>query len=123
MADDTKNDHQLKNYILGVDLGTTTVKVALIDKETHSIVKTNSRETQATTHTETSPNANEQDPQKIVGALQICLSGLQSELRARVGCVAITGQMHGVVLWKHGVSWKQRKSNSYGRFDIEVSCV
>ena len=109
MAPDN-NKH--RRYILGIDLGTTTTKVALVDRETKEIVRTLSRESQSSVHSDQGPLGNEQDAQKILTALQFCLSGLPKEDLVRVKKIGIAGQMHGVILWKKGKGWM---CNDYGR--------
>ena len=65
--------------VLGIDIGTTSVKVALVDKATKNVVRTKSRETHANTHSDLDSIGNEQDPTKILTALQICVSGLPKD--------------------------------------------
>ena len=105
-------------YILGIDLGTTTVKVALMERTNRTIVKTLSRETKAQIHSDVGSLGNEQDPQKILTALQFSVSALPKEDLLRVRGVAISGQMHGVILWKNGEGWSR---NQYGRYEVGQS--
>ena len=58
-----------------------------------------------------------QDPQKILIALQYCLSGLPKEDLVRVKKIGVSGQMHGVVFWKRNQGWI---CNDYGRFVFNV---
>ena len=102
-------------FILGIDLGTTTVKVALVDARTKQTVRSKSRETKADIHSDQGCLGNEQDAARIVTALQFCLSGLPKENLLRVVKIGISGQMHGVMLWKSGQAWTQ---NQFGRFDV-----
>ncbi|XP_037274959.1 sedoheptulokinase isoform X1 [Rhipicephalus microplus] len=108
-----------KGLILGVDLGTTTVKACLVSPE-GTAVSSLSRETKATLASELGSLGSEQDAHKICTALQFCLSQLPKEQLARVTRVAVSGQMHGVVLWKHGSGWKR---NAFGRFDVDMVSV
>ena len=105
-------------YVLGIDLGTTTVKVALMERVNRTITKTLSRETKAQIHSDVGSLGNEQDPQKILTALQFCVSALPKEDLLRVRGVAVSGQMHGVILWKDGDGWHR---NQYGRFEVGQS--
>uniref|UniRef100_A0A224YYS5 Sedoheptulokinase n=1 Tax=Rhipicephalus zambeziensis TaxID=60191 RepID=A0A224YYS5_9ACAR len=105
-----------KGLVLGVDLGTTTVKACLVSPE-GSAVSSLSRETKATLASDLGSLGSEQDAHKICTALQFCLSQLPKEQLARVTRVAVSGQMHGVVLWRHGSGWKR---NAFGRFDVDV---
>ena len=109
-----QSHHHHPHYVLGVDLGTTTVKVALLDDKTKAVVRVKSRETAASVHSDLGSIGNEQDPNRILTALQFCLSGLAKEDLVRVRRVGVSGQMHGVILWKEGSGWAR---NSYGRFE------
>lgn len=111
MATNGKNNE----YVLGIDLGTTTVKVALLERCQRGILKTLSRETKACVHSDVGSLGNEQDPQKILTALQFCVSGLPKEDLLRVKGVAVSGQMHGVILWRDGEGWNR---NQYGRYEV-----
>lgn len=106
-------------FILGIDLGTTSVKVALIDSATKTVSKTKSRETHAYIHDDVQTCKNEQDPDKILHALQFCVSGLAKEELRKVIKIGISGQMHGIVLWKHGQGWSL---NINGRFERGEVC-
>lgn len=106
--------------VLGVDLGTTTVKACLVSEGTdgrRAAVSSLSRETKATLASDLGSLGSEQDAHKICTALQFCLSQLPKEQLARVARVAVSGQMHGVVLWRQGSGWKR---NAFGRFDVDV---
>lgn len=109
---------KVRHYILGIDLGTTTVKVALLDSDTGEVIKLLSRPTKATVASEIGVEGREQDPLKILTALQFCVSGLPKEDQINVKCIGVSGQMHGVVFWKHGQAWRQ---NSFGRYEIHSS--
>lgn len=75
MAKDPKSSNGCE-LILGLDLGTTSVKAALLKKDTREILKTKSRETDAFVHnSEPNSQKNEQDVDKILTALQFCVSG------------------------------------------------
>ena len=115
MAATEAKHHNHEHYILGIDLGTTTVKVALLNDKTGDVVRMKSRETQAGMHSDLSSVGNEQDPQKILTALQFCVSGLPKEELVRVRRIGIAGQMHGVILWKRQTGWTR---NSFGRFEV-----
>lgn len=106
-----------KGLVLGVDLGTTTVKACLVSSEGGSAVSSLSRETKATLASDLGSLGSEQDAHRICTALQFCLSQLPKEQLARVTRVAVSGQMHGVVLWRRDSGWKR---NAFGRFDVDV---
>lgn len=109
------------HLVLGVDIGTTTVKACLVDG-TRTVLQSASRETKSSMASELGPAGNEQDVQRICTALQFCVSRMTKESLARVTHVAISGQMHGCVLWKQGEAWKR---NNFGRYEVEdaVSCL
>lgn len=101
--------------MLGIDIGTTTVKACLVPVGANAAIATQSRETQATLASELGPLGSEQDVHKICTAVQFCLSRLPKEHLVHVTKIAVSGQMHGVLLWKHGKAWKQ---NVFGRYDV-----
>ncbi|CAM4668304.1 unnamed protein product [Caretta caretta] len=98
--------------VLGIDLGTTSVKAALVVETAQGQIVTQScsRETQAQAN---SPAAGaqgmEQDVQKIIKALNECLAAFPQEHLQRVSRIGISGQMHGVVFWKtnQGCKWAE----------------
>ena len=102
-------------YILGIDVGTTTVKVALVDLETQQVARTLSRETQGNIHSDEGSVGSEQDAQKILSAVRLCVSGLPKELLLHVEKIGISGQMHGIMYWKSNGAWKL---NSVGRHEL-----
>lgn len=118
MANNGKGNNNVE-YILGIDLGTTSVKVALINKQNKTIVKTKSRETHGYIHGDVNSQRNEQDPDKILTALQFCLSGLPKDDLRHVVKIGISGQMHGVILWRRDNGWSQNKCS---RFEVGDIC-
>ena len=48
-----------------------------------------------------------QDVAKIYGALHSCIAKMPKDQLRRVIHIAVCGQMHGVVLWKHGEAWSR----------------
>ncbi|XP_067120605.1 sedoheptulokinase-like [Centruroides vittatus] len=106
---------------LGIDIGTTTVKVCLINIENGEKCESLSRETKARMPSDLGHLGSEQDVHKICTALQFCLSRLPKESLSRVAKIGISGQMHGCVLWKQDSAWKQ---NHFGRYEVDaVSCL
>ena len=85
-------------YHLGLDLGTTSVKVALLDAVTKKCVQAYREETAAVIN-ETKPEFAEQNVQAIVAKLENAVKKIPAELLAKVRYVGICGQMHGCVLW------------------------
>ncbi|GAB6018691.1 hypothetical protein CHUAL_000367 [Chamberlinius hualienensis] len=106
--------HPRSSYVLGIDIGTTTVKVCLADISTKKPIQTLLRETKSSLTSDQSHLGNEQDVHKICTALQFCLSRLSKDSLQRVVNIGISGQMHGVVLWKQSEGWKQ---NQFGRYE------
>ena len=88
MAPDSKH----RRYILGIDLGTTTTKVALVDTQTKDTVRTLSRETQASTHSELGSLGNEQVSLLIV-SVELC--SLRDHARPRY-FFTVSERSHGV---------------------------
>ena len=89
---------QETGLVLGIDLGTTSVKVSLYDgKET---IQSASCDTHSKfVCSSQPPGAAEQLTSKIMQTCETCLSRLDSEKLSRVKRVGITGQMHGCVCW------------------------
>lgn len=85
---------------LGIDLGTTSVKVCLYRIKDETLVSSNIKPTESTIQSDIGPSGSEQDPSLILKAVQECLTGVPLEQRRCVKCMAVTGQMHGVMLWK-----------------------
>jgi len=83
---------------LGIDLGTTSVKVCLINKGDKSIIRTVSMETKADLASDVN-GGSEQDTIKIITTVVQCLKEIPEAIREKISCIGVTGQMHGVVLW------------------------
>ncbi|XP_069136174.1 sedoheptulokinase-like [Argopecten irradians] len=84
--------------VLGIDLGTTSVKVSLFHQASRSVISTVSKATKADVPSDVETGS-EQLASKIFTTLQECMSELQEERCRQVKCIGITGQMHGVVMW------------------------
>lgn len=92
-------------YALGVDLGTTSVKVALLKCSSKELVESVTEPSSASVHAYESPStpgADEQDVNKVVECLDSCMAQLDQEKLKRVTRIGVCGQMHGCVLWKSG---------------------
>lgn len=93
--------------ILGIDLGTSSIKVALVTQGSNPRVETSlSRDTGLVSGHSLSnfkifylPNEHTQDVGKIFQCLHILLSTIPLRLMARVTAITVTGQMHGVMGW------------------------
>ena len=82
---------------LGIDIGTTSVKTALINNTSGLIVARNSIEHCA--NLSTSENYREQSVHKLFLALNNCIKLLPRDAAKLVKDIAVCGQMHGCVLW------------------------
>ena len=87
-----------RNISLGIDIGTSSVKICLLDIDTQCTVFTTSEPTRATV-TGLDAGKDEQDVNKIIDAVHVCLMRVTDKNRADVKCIAVSGQMHGVVFW------------------------
>ncbi|CAG9861992.1 unnamed protein product [Phyllotreta striolata] len=85
-------------YVLGIDLGTTSVKVSVVDADTKRLVEHQAKATNSEAPS-SAPGAREQHVPTIISALNICLSKLDADARRRVAEIGVCGQMHGVVFW------------------------
>ena len=88
-----------KKYSLGIDIGTTSVKVCIFDLETNKVLSKQSKDTQANVPSDQGSEGNKQDVPKIISALHSCVSRLPKELLKQVKIIGVCGQMHGVMLW------------------------
>ncbi|XP_014662311.1 PREDICTED: sedoheptulokinase-like [Priapulus caudatus] len=105
-----RNEH--RDLVLGIDIGTTSVKATIIEKSTKHIVQTQCRPTSAEHGSDVDVQANEQCSQRICTALQHAVSMLKKDHLIHVKTIGVCGQMHGVVLWKSGEAWTR---NNFGR--------
>uniref|UniRef100_A0A915CXU1 Carbohydrate kinase FGGY N-terminal domain-containing protein n=1 Tax=Ditylenchus dipsaci TaxID=166011 RepID=A0A915CXU1_9BILA len=87
----------MSSTFLGIDIGTTTLKICLIN-EKKEIIKEADATPNATVKLDdpSVEKGHEQDPRKIV---QSIFDQLQSFDLSKVNLIGISGQMHGVVLW------------------------
>ncbi|NXA05338.1 SHPK Sedoheptulokinase, partial [Sapayoa aenigma] len=99
-------------YVLGIDLGTTSVKAALVTGTERGLALAHScsRETRAHTDSlEAGAQGMEQSVQRIIKALNECLAALPQQQLQQVSHIGISGQMHGVVFWRSdkGCRWTE----------------
>lgn len=90
-----------KKYSLGIDIGTTSVKVCIYDAETNKVLSKQSKDTQANVPSDQGSEGNKQDVPKIISALHSCVSRLPKELLKQIKIIGVCGQMHGVMLWSN----------------------
>lgn len=73
----------LKNLLLGIDIGTSSVKVSLLDSQTSQSVHIKSVPTKANVNP-SHPKGDEQDVTKIFRAMQECLKSVPENLMKEV---------------------------------------
>ncbi|NXG35819.1 SHPK Sedoheptulokinase, partial [Dromaius novaehollandiae] len=108
--------------VLGIDLGTTSVKAALVvgGERGQVVAESCSRETQAQAGSPgAGPQGMEQDVRKIIRALNECLAALPQQQLQRVSHIGISGQMHGIVFWKSDQGCKWTESGTGPTFEPE----
>ncbi|KAF4523597.1 hypothetical protein B566_EDAN014571 [Ephemera danica] len=105
-----------QQYVLGIDIGTTSVKVNLIDLTTKKAVARQTKDTRADVPSELgAAGGNKQDAQRITTALHGCVSRMPRDKLKQVISIGVCGQMHGVVLWQQGKAWDRQ-----GEHDVPV---
>ncbi|XP_044734649.1 sedoheptulokinase-like [Chrysoperla carnea] len=115
------SDRQL---LLGIDIGTTSVKVCVVDSETKEVIASQQKDTQANVPSDLGTEGNKQDVPKIISAFTACVSRLPKDLLRQVVRIGICGQMHGVMLWnddgEESRAWSriEREDNTFIRYDI-----
>lgn len=109
--------------ILGIDLGTTSIKVVLLDKRSRTVAASHTLPTTSeilnnsdikvstlmneTTYSRTCGRtsviclhqAKEQHTGRIIETLNRCVSLLPSDALKHVGTIGLSGQMHGLLFW------------------------
>ncbi|XP_008300070.1 sedoheptulokinase, partial [Stegastes partitus] len=100
----------MSNFILGLDVGTTSVKVVLLETGSRSEAATQTLPTKCDLSDSSGIKAKEQDTGRIVDAVNRCLGLLPADKLQRVSRIGVTGQMHGVLFWKakSGCDWSDR---------------
>ncbi|XP_012273231.1 sedoheptulokinase [Orussus abietinus] len=89
-----------KQLVLGIDVGTTSVKAILVSIDSKEIMAKQSKDTQANVPSDLGVEGNKQDVPKILSTVHNCISRLPKDLLRQVQFIGICGQMHGVTLWK-----------------------
>ncbi|XP_038059434.1 sedoheptulokinase-like [Patiria miniata] len=90
-------------FVLGIDIGTTSVKVSLYDPQSKQTLQSAACETHAKISHDRQPSgAAEQDVGKILEACETCLRKLDAECLKLVKRIGVAGQMHGCVCWNYG---------------------
>ncbi|XP_044226634.1 sedoheptulokinase isoform X2 [Thunnus albacares] len=94
-------------YILGLDVGTTSIKAVLLDSESRSVAASHSIPTTSDISDSSGIKAKEQDTVRIIDTLNRCVGLLPRDKLQHVRSIGLSGQMHGVLFWKakSGCDW------------------
>uniref|UniRef100_A0A3B4B211 Carbohydrate kinase FGGY N-terminal domain-containing protein n=1 Tax=Periophthalmus magnuspinnatus TaxID=409849 RepID=A0A3B4B211_9GOBI len=84
-------------YILGIDLGTTSVKAVLLESGTRVVVASYSMQTSSDI---IDSSDIKQDTGRIIDTLNQCIQKLPADKLKHVLRIGLSGQMHGVLFWK-----------------------
>lgn len=82
------------NYVAGIDAGTQSLKVVVYDPTTRCVVASIAESLELASHAD---GSREQDPADWVEAMRACFVRLDSDVRARISALAVSGQQHGFV--------------------------
>ncbi|CAJ0951996.1 unnamed protein product, partial [Ranitomeya imitator] len=88
--------------VLGIDVGTSSVKAVLLEPTSREVLHGQSRDTRAGLESECGAQGKEQDVCRIIQALNDCLTALPREQLRKVSRIGVSGQMHGVLFWRTG---------------------
>ncbi|XP_056909490.1 sedoheptulokinase isoform X1 [Takifugu flavidus] len=94
-------------YILGIDLGTTSIKVALLEKTSRTVAASHILPTTSEILDDSNIKAKEQHTGRIIDTLNRCMNLLPRNTLKYVSSIGLSGQMHGLLFWKSqsGCSW------------------
>lgn len=116
-----------KRYSLGIDIGTTSVKVCIYDVDSNEVLAKQSKDTQANVPSDQGSEGNKQHVPKIISAMHSCVSRLPKELLKQIKVIGVCGQMHGVMLWSNEngkLCWERAEVGASGfKFEIDSSKV
>ncbi|GAA6218401.1 sedoheptulokinase [Lates japonicus] len=100
----------MSTYILGLDLGTTSVKAVLLETDSRAVVATHALPTASDIIDNSGTKAKEQDTVRIIDTLNRCVGLLPRDKLQHVNSIGLSGQMHGVLFWKakSGCDWSNR---------------
>lgn len=114
-------------FILGIDIGTTSVKVVVLNLKDNQVVAEQSKDTQSGVPSDQGIDGHKQDVPKIISALNQCVAKLPKDLLQQVVRIGICGQMHGVLFWHHRhfvKAWERiEKDNNLVRYDVRPNQV
>ncbi|XP_043850464.1 sedoheptulokinase [Dromiciops gliroides] len=116
------------NFVLGLDLGTSSVKAVLLEAGPHRGLLVPTASASQATRADVSPSgkagpqAREQDVHRILQALSECLGALPARQLQRVRLIGVSGQMHGVMFWKSQQACTWTEKGPHGIFEpLQVS--
>lgn len=97
---DSENCKMAKEeLVLGIDLGTTTVKVVAMKASDKAVLGSWSQKTDALVASDAGPLASEQDVTKILCAVDGCVQEIPADMATCISKIGVSGQMHGLVMW------------------------
>ena len=112
----------MENLLLGIDIGTSTVKAALLHKSSLKLVDEAESSKSLGPHlTVPEENAYERGVHEIFTCLDECLASLDSALLQSVVSIGVCGQMHGCVLWSSGKAFQIGINDGILRVDDDPS--
>ena len=88
--------------VLGIDLGTTSVKVAVVQPHTRQCVHRAMADTNAVMQNPKIQHSKEQDVTMIMASLDSLVAAVPAQHKEKVRLVSVCGQMHGAVVWGNG---------------------
>ena len=93
-------DADRSGYLLGIDIGTSNVKVVLVQRSDLQVVGKSESHPLGEKESVPTPNAAERSVGQIFRALESCMDRLEEKVPLKeVKGIGICGQMHGCVLW------------------------
>uniref|UniRef100_A0A1A7WZC1 Sedoheptulokinase n=1 Tax=Iconisemion striatum TaxID=60296 RepID=A0A1A7WZC1_9TELE len=97
----------MSEFILGVDVGTTSVKAVLLAADSRTLAASQTVPTAADISDNSGIKVKEQDAGRIIAALNRCVGQLPRDKLQHVSRIGLSGQMHGVLFWKakSGCDW------------------
>ncbi|KAG8008261.1 Sedoheptulokinase [Nibea albiflora] len=97
----------MSTYILGIDVGTTSVKAVLLETGSKAVAASHALPTSSDIDDNSGIKAKEQHTGRIIDTLNRCISLLPADKLKHVSSIGLSGQMHGVLFWKAqgGCDW------------------
>ena len=86
-------------YLLGIDVGTSTIKVVLVNKVHLRVVQEKCKSLGSHLRVQIA-DAFERSVDEIFSCVEDCISSFSPDSLKRVFSIGVCGQMHGCVLWK-----------------------